>query len=92
MNCLSADLLVDHVAHCHSDLHACSLHMVEVEVMEQRQANGADGQGGRVAESLVQSFLILWVIILKVHNHLPQDDRLDHFNDLLICRGGDKEG
>lgn len=80
------------MTHCHSDLHAGSLDVVEVEVVDQRQADGADGHGGRVAESLVQSFRVVWVVILKVHNHLPQDDRLDHFNDLLICGEGDEDG
>lgn len=34
LNCPPTDLLVDHVTHGHSDLHACSLDMEEVEVME----------------------------------------------------------
>lgn len=50
---LPADLLVNHVTHGHSDLHARSLDVVEVEMMEQRQADGADRQGSCVAEGLV---------------------------------------
>lgn len=41
------------MAHGYSDLHARSLNVEEVEVMEQRQAEGADGQAGCVAQSLV---------------------------------------
>lgn len=84
---LPTDLLVDHVTHGHSDLHACPLHVVEVEVMQQCQADGADGQTGGVSEGLVQSRHVVWVVTLKVLNYLPQDDWLDHFNDLLICKG-----
>lgn len=50
---LPTDLLIDHVTHGHSDLHACSLDVVEVEVMEQCQADGADRQSSCVAEGLV---------------------------------------
>lgn len=82
-----AYLFVDHVTHGHSDLHACSLDVVEVEVMEQRQADGADRQRCCIAKGFVQGCLVVWIVILKVTNHLPQDDRLNHFNDLLMCRG-----
>lgn len=34
------DLPIDHVAHGHANLHACSLDMVEIEMMKDGQANG----------------------------------------------------
>lgn len=84
------DLLVDHVTHGHSDLHACSLDMEEVEVMEQRQTDAAYRQGRGVAQAPVESSTVPWVVIFKVPNQQPQDDWLDHFNDFLICREGDE--
>ncbi|KAJ4924253.1 hypothetical protein JOQ06_000493 [Pogonophryne albipinna] len=59
-------LHLDHVTHGHSDLHACPLDVVEVEVMEQGESDGADGEAGRVAQSLVQSRHVFWVVVLKV--------------------------
>ena len=90
--CPPTDLFVDHVTHGHSDLHACPLDVVEVEVMEQGESDGADGEAGRVAQSLVQSRHVFWVVGLKVNNHLPQEHRLDHLDDFLIGRQGDGEG
>ena len=92
LSCLSADLPVDHVTHGHSDLHACSLDVVEVEVMEYRQADGAHRQCSCIAQGLIQSLVVIWVVTLKVLNHLPQDDGLDDFNDFLICKERDEGG
>lgn len=80
---METHLLVDHVTHGHSDLHACSLNVEEVEVMEHRQANGAQTHPSCVAQSLVQSRHVFWVVILEEHNNLPQEDWLDHFEDFL---------
>lgn len=76
-------LHVYHVAHGNSDLHAGPLHIVEVEVMKKRQADGADRQTGGIAESDVKGLLISRVIVLKVQNQLAQENWLHHFNDLL---------
>lgn len=89
MPLLPTHLLINNMTHCHSDLHARPLNVVEVQVMEHRQPDGADGQPSCIAERLVESPLIIWIITFKVPNHLPQDDRLDHFNHLLLNRQDD---
>ncbi|TNN61502.1 hypothetical protein EYF80_028247 [Liparis tanakae] len=77
------DLPVDHVTHGHSDLHARPLDVVEVEVVEQGQPDGAQRHGGGVAQRLVERRHVQRVVALKVLDHLAQDERLDHFDDLL---------
>lgn len=61
-------LPIDHVTHGHSYLHPGSLDVVEVEVMEHRQTNGAKRHGSCIAESHVKSPLIVWVVVFKVQN------------------------
>jgi len=77
------DLPVDHVTHGHSDLHARPLDVVEVEVVEQEQADGAQRHDGGVAQRLVERRHVQRVVALKVLDHLAQDEGLDHFDDLL---------
>lgn len=81
-----ADLLVDHVTHGHPDLHARPLDVVKVEVVEYRQADGAEGHPGCVAQRLVKRRLVVRVIIFEEADDLTQDDRLHYFNGLLISK------
>lgn len=67
-----AHLLINHVTHGHSDFHAYPLHIVKVEVMHQCQANGAERQSSCIAQGLMKSSCVIWVITLKVFNNLPQ--------------------
>jgi len=89
--CSHVYLLVDHVTHGHSDLHACPLNVVEVEVMEHCQADGADGQASCISKRLVKRPLIGLPNNLEIPNHLPQENRLDNFNDLLLATAGGEE-
>lgn len=83
---LLAHLHVYHVAHGDSDLHPGPLDIVEVEVMKNCQAEGANRQSGGIAESGVKGIMISRVVALKVQNQLAQEDWLHHFNDFLKRR------
>lgn len=92
LRCALTHLHVDHVAHGHSDLHPGPLHIVEVEVMQERQADGANRQAGGVAERDVKGLMIARGVVLKVQNQLSQEDGLHHFNDFLRRWRGRKTG
>ena len=79
----AADLLEHHVTQGHSDLTAHPLELVEVVVMQHRQDDGEHRQTRCVAEGVVKSPAVVWVVKFKVLNHLPQEDGLAHFDGLL---------
>lgn len=76
-------LLIDHVTHGHPDLHACPLDVVEVEVMEHHEAQGAKRQARCIAQTFVQSIHVIRIVTFKVSDHLPQENGLDHFYNFL---------
>lgn len=77
------DLPVDHVTHGHSDLHARSLDMVEVEVVDNGQSYGGQRDTSSIATGLIQSIHVIWVKILKVLDHFSQEHWLGHLNHFL---------
>ncbi len=77
------DLRVNHVTNSHSDLHARSLDVIVVEVLENAQAEGREGHRRSVTIHHDKTSLVIWIIILKVLDYFPEKQRLDHFNYFL---------
>lgn len=60
------DLSIDHVTHGDANLHALSLDVVEVEMMEHSQGNGGQGDACSIAVGLGDRGRVGAVINLKV--------------------------
>lgn len=86
-----ADLSVYHVTHGHSYLHACSLDVVEVEMLEDSQSKGGEGHRSGITIHHAKTSLVVRVIILKVQDYFPQKKWLDDFNGLLYGKYSDKK-
>lgn len=81
------DLPVNYVTDGHPHPHACPQDVVVVEVLEDGQPEGGQRQAGGVAVHDDEASLVAGVVVLKVLDYFPQDEWLDHFDDLLYDRG-----
>lgn len=79
----SPDLPEDHVTHRHPHLHAQSQNGVIVEMLEDGQPEGREGQRSGVEVGHDESSLVFWVVVLKVVDDVPQKKRLKHLNGFL---------
>lgn len=66
------DLPINHVAHGHTNLHAGSLDIVEIEMMKDNHANGGKRDTCSIAVGLIDCSCVGGVITLKVLNYLPK--------------------
>lgn len=66
------DLPIDHVTHGHTNLHAYSLDMVEIEMMKDGKGDGRQGDARSVTVGLIHCSRVGGVITLKVLNYLPK--------------------
>lgn len=80
------DLLVYHVADGHTDFHADPLDVVEVEVVQDGQGHGGQGDASSAAVGLVGRGCITGVVALKVLDDLPEEQRLNDLHHLLTSR------
>lgn len=78
------------MTHGNSNLHAYSLDMVVVEMAKESQSKGGEGHCSSVSVHHEKTSLVIWVIILKVHDDFPHEKWLDHFNGLLYDKDRDK--
>lgn len=83
MHLMMTHLPIDHVAHGHTNLHACSLDVVEIEVMKDGEANGCQGDAQSEAVGLKDCSCAAGLIILKELNYLPEQHRLNDFDNFL---------
>lgn len=72
MHLITTDLPIDHVTHGHTNLHASSLDVVEIEVMKDGEADGCQGDAYSIAVHLMHCSCVAVVITLKVLNYLPK--------------------
>ena len=77
------DLLEDHVTYGHPSLHASSLDVIVVKMLEDCQSKSGHRHCSSIAICHIQTPLIIWVIILKVLDYFPQKKWLDHLNSFL---------
>lgn len=80
------DLLVYHVADGHADLHAGPLDVVEVEVVEDGQSHGGQGDAGGTAVGLLGRSHVAGVVALKVLDDLAEEQRLNDLDGLLASK------
>lgn len=67
------DLPIDHVAHGHTNLHAHSLDVVEIEMMKNRQTDAGQGDARSGSVGLMdRSCVVGAVFSLKVLNYVPK--------------------
>lgn len=70
----------------HADFHTGPLHVVEVQVVEDGQGHGGQGDASGAAVGLLSGGLVTGVVALKVLDDLPEEQRLDDLDGLLMSR------
>lgn len=81
------DLLIDHVTHGHSNLHACPLDVVEIEMVKHSQESGGQRNACSIAIGLIDCRLVVGVITLKELYQLPKQQWLNDFDGFLMENG-----
>ena len=76
-------LAVDHMAHGYSQPHPHTLHVVEVQVVQNSPHEHAGAQTCRVAIGFVQSGRIIGIIVFNITNHFPQKHGLNYSGPFL---------
>lgn len=74
------------MANGHTDLHAGPLDVVEVEVVEDGQGHGGQGDTSSAAVGLLGRSHVAGVVALKVLDDLTKKQRLDDLDGLLTSR------
>ena len=76
-------LAVDHMAHGYSQPHPHTLHVVEVQVVQNGPQEHAGAQPCRVAVGSMQSGRIIGIIVFNITNHFPQKYGLNYSGAFL---------
>ena len=76
-------LAVDHMAHGYSQPHPHTLHVVEVQVVQNGPHEHAGAQPCRVAVGFVQSGRIGGILVLNITNHFPEEYGLNYSGAFL---------
>ena len=76
-------LAVDHMAHGYSQPHPHTLHVVEVQVVQNGPHEHAGAQPCCIAIGFMQSSRIGRIIVFNITNHFPQKHGLNYFGTFL---------
>lgn len=76
-------LAIDHVAQGHADLHPHPLDVVEIEVMEDGEGEGRQGDARGVHVGMVDLSRAAGAVALEKPDDLPEQHRLNDLDDFL---------